>query len=159
MKKTKYINITFENGRQDEINEFDSVMSGKFVKKTIEEENLLIEGDVNFDDVLNLDNDDYISISTDEGDVTVFVTEKEESEEWYEILSDRLIEEGIKHKVAATGTIYINWNDSKLRISDHEHNSFNVIDLDADMIEDNFDEFIETLENANHEDDFNEFLI
>jgi hypothetical protein len=166
MKTQDYIRISCSNGDLDSIIPFDELVISAVENEILVNKNLIVEGDVDWSEIANLIPNDHSScmeLTTDEGSIYISREAKEVPEEWYEILSDKLIEAGIHHKVAATGTIYIKFNDdfdgeTKLRIGDHDANGFNFIDIDPDKVEDDFDGFIEVLEDAQIKDDFEDFI-
>lgn len=90
-----------------------------------------------------------VSIITDEGEINCRLIE--EPEEWYDKLSEQLDDECINHKVSGTGTIYIYVGDEKLRIGDHDPNGGCYYDMDLDKVEEDFDEFVECIDNEDFE--------
>jgi len=158
MKTLDILSISFENGATDVELTFDSLMIDEHVQnELLNNQDLSIIDDFDFSKIRKMQVNDELTIATDEGDVFLKRIQREEVEEWYEILSDKLTDAGIKHKVAATGTIYIQFGDYTLRIADHDPNGSGKVDLDADKIEDNFDAFVDALE-SNDIDNVNEFI-
>lgn len=158
MKTIDKIIISFDNGAADVEISFDSLMIDKYVQNEIfNNQNLSVEDDFDFAQINKMDINDELDFQTTDGVVYLKRIQKEEVEEWYEVLSDKLTDARINHKVAATGTIYIQFGDYTLRIADHDPNGAGKIDLDADKIEDNFEDFIDALD-SNDIDNINEFI-
>jgi hypothetical protein len=166
MKTQDYIRISCSNGDLDSIIPFDELVISAVENEILVNKNLLIvEGEVDWNEIANLIPNDHSScmeLTTDEGSIYISREAKEVPEEWYEILSDKLLDAGIRHKVAGTGTIYIKLTDDigeyKLRLGDHDANGFNFIDIDTDKVEDDFEGFVELVENASIRDDFEDFI-
>ncbi len=166
MKTIDQIRISYEDGNLDSIIPFNNLVVMSVENEIFNNKEQVSKSEYDLSEIKNLTSNDhssYIEIETIDGIVTISRFTKEVPEEWYEVMSDMLIEEGIRHKVAATGTIYIKFNDDfdgekKLRIGDHDANGYGFIDIDPDKVEDDFDSFVETLQNAQIADDFDEFI-